>query len=82
MTHEPGGTPLRQKLGYYALGVAVGFCLLSLIWANRARVQRERDAAQAARAAQDAARAATTAPGQLPSAPSAASPAAPPASNP
>ena len=80
MTHEPGGTPLRQKLGYYALGVAVGFCLLGLIWANRARVQRERDAAQAARAAQDAARAAaTTAPGQRPSAPS---PAAPPASNP
>lgn len=71
MTHEPGGTPLRQKLGYYALGVAVGFCLLSLIWANRARVQREREAAQAARAA----------PGQTP-APAPVPAPAPTASNP
>lgn len=77
MTQPSGGTPLRQKLGYYALGVAVGFCLLGLIWSNRARVSREREAA---RAAQDAARAAAAAaPAQPP--PRAAS-GAPPAPNP
>ncbi len=38
---EAPRTPFREKIAYYAFGVAIGFCLLGMIWLNRARMNQQ-----------------------------------------